>query len=103
MVSLQGLSAIIGMDTLTSNMGQNIFASYTTRPYDYGHKTTQGNKRHLMQSDIRFTYYVLPKMNLRLEVGYIQRGIKDDLGYELQSPYFYLGVKTSIHQFYRDF
>jgi hypothetical protein len=56
-----------------------------------------------MQSDIRFTYYVIPKMNLRLELGYIQRSITDDLGYELQSPYVYLGVKTSIHQFYRDF
>lgn len=103
MLSVQGLSAVIGMDTLNSNLGQNIFLSYTTRPYDYGHKTTQGNKRRLMQSDIRFTYYVVPKMNLRLELGYIQRSITDDLGYELQSPYIYLGVKTSIHQFYRDF
>lgn len=103
MLSVQGLSAVIGMDTLNSNLGQNIFLSYTTRPYDYGHKTTQGNKRRLMQSDIRFTYYVLPKLNLRLELGYIQRSISDDLGYELQSPYFYLGLKTSIHQFYRDF
>ena len=103
MLSFQGVSAVIGMDTLNSNLGQNIFLSYATRPYDYGHKTTQGNKRHLLQSDIKFTYYVIPKMNLRLEAGYIQRSIKDDLGYEFQSPYFYVGLKTSIHQFYRDF
>jgi len=103
MISAQGLSATIGMDTLNSNLGQNIFASYTSRPYDYGHKTTQGNKRQLMQSDVRFTYYVLPQMNLRVELGYIQRSVKDDLGYQLQSPYIYFGVKTSIHQFYRDF
>lgn len=103
MISAQGLSAIIGMDTLNSNLGQNIFVSYTTRPYEYGHKTTQGNKRQLLQSDIRFTYYILPQMNLRVELGYIQRSVKDDLGYELQSPYIYLGIKTSIHQFYKDF
>jgi hypothetical protein len=103
MVSLQGLAATIGMDTLNSNLGQNIFLSYTTRPYEYGHKTTQGNKRQLMQSDIRFTYYVIPQMNLRLELGYIQRSIKDDIGNELQSPYIYLGIKTSIHQVYKDF
>jgi len=103
MLSMQALSAVIGMDTLNANLGQDIFLSYTTRPYDYGHKTTQGNKRRLMQSDIRFTYYVMPKLNLRLELGYIQRSIRDDLGYELQSPYIYLGIKTSIHQFYRDF
>ena len=103
MISFQGLSATIGMDTLNSNLGQNIFLSYTTRPYEYGHKTTQGNKRKLMQSDIKFTYYLIPQMNLRLEVGYIQRSMKDDLGYVLQSPYVYLGIKTSIHQFYRDY
>lgn len=103
MLSFQGVSAVIGKDTLGSNLGQNIFLSYTTRPYEYGHKTTQGNKTRLIQSDIKFTYYVLPKLNLRLELGYIQRSIKDDLGYELQSPYIYVGIKTSIHNFYRDF
>ncbi len=103
MLSFQGISATIGMDTLGSNLGQNIFLSYTTRPYEYGHKTTQGNKMKLMQSDIKFTYYVIPQMNLRVELGYIQRSIKDDLGDELQSPYIYFGVKTSIHNFYRDY
>jgi hypothetical protein len=103
MLSFQGVSAIIGMDTMGSNMGQNIFLSYTTRPYEYGHKTTQGDKLKFMQSDIKFTYYLIPQMNLRLELGYIQRSIKDDRGYELQSPYIYLGVKTSIHNFYRDY
>lgn len=103
MLSFQGLYAIIGMDTLNSNLGQNIFLSYSTRPYEYGHKTTQGNKRTLMQSDVKLTCYLIPKMNLRFELGYIQRSIKDELGYELQSPYIYLGLKTSIHNFYRDY
>ncbi len=102
-ISLQGLTATIGMDTLNSNLGQNIFVSYATRPYEYGHKTTQGNKRQLMQSDIKVTYYILPQLNLRAELGYIQRSIKDDLGYELQSPYIYFGIKTSIHKSYKDF
>jgi hypothetical protein len=103
MLSFQGISAVIGMDTMGSNMGQNVFASYTTRPYEYGHKTTQGNKLKFMQSDVKFTYYIVPQMNLRLELGYIQRSVKDDRGYELQSPYIYLGIKTSIHNFYRDY
>ncbi|MES2512523.1 MAG: hypothetical protein V4580_00190 [Bacteroidota bacterium] len=103
MLSAQGLSAIIGMDAFGSNLGQNIFLSYTTRPYEYGHKTTQGNKMLFLQSDIKFTYYIVPQLNLRLEIGYIQRSLKDDLNYELQSPYVYLGIKTSIHQFYRDY
>ncbi|MBC7695605.1 MAG: hypothetical protein H7141_09185 [Burkholderiales bacterium] len=103
MLSFQGLLAEIGMDSLGVNMGQNIFASYTTRPREYGHKTTQGNKRQLVQSDIKFTYYLIPQMNLRMELGYIQRSISDDRSYRLQSPYIYLGFKTSIHQFYKDF
>jgi hypothetical protein len=103
MISLQGISAVIGMDTLNSNLGQNIFLSYTSRPFEYGHKTTQGNKLMFMQSDLKFTYYLIPQMNLRLELGYIQRSLKDDKGYQLQSPYIYLGVKTSVHNFYRDY
>lgn len=103
MISAQGVYAIIGKDTLGSNLGQNIFLSYATRPYEYGHKTTQGNKQQFMQSDIKLTYYILPQMNLRVEAGYIQRSVKDDLGYELQSPFIYVGIKTSIHNFYRDF
>ena len=102
-ISFQGVSAIIGMDTSGVNLGQNIFLSYTTRPYEYGHKTTQGNKMKLMQSDIKVTYFLVPQMNLRLELGYIQRSVKDDLGYVLQSPYIYFGVKSSIHNFYRDY
>lgn len=102
-LNIQGLSAVIGVDTMGSNLGQNIFVSYTTRPREYGHKTTQGDKLKLMQSDINLTYYLLPQMNMRLELGYIQRAVETESGYKLQSPYIYLGFKTSIHQFYRDF
>lgn len=103
MFMFQGLQATIGMDTLNSNLGQNIFLSYTSRPYDYGHKTTQGNKTNLLQSDLRFSYLILPSMNFRMELGYIQRSIKTDVGYEMQVPYIYFGLKTSLHQFYRDY
>lgn len=102
-ISFQGLYAIIGKDAFGSNLGQNIFLSYTTRPYDYGHKTTQGNKTKLMQSDIKLTYYLIPQMNLRLELGYIQRSVTDQLNYQLQLPYIYLGVKSNLSNFYRDY
>jgi hypothetical protein len=103
MISVQGVYAVIGKDSSGSNIGQNIFLSYTTRPYDYGHYTTQGVKTKFMQSDLRFTYYILPQMNLRVELGYIQRGIESDNGYILQNPYIYLGIKTSFWNFYRDY
>ena len=103
MLSFQGVTATIGMDSIKTNLGQNIFLSYTTRPREYGHKTTQGVRTQFMQSDIKFTYYIVPQMNLRLEVGYIQRSVEDAEGYKLQSPYIYFGVKSSIHNFYRDY
>lgn len=102
-VSFKGVYAIIGMDKFGTNLGQNIFLSYTTRPYDYGHKTTQGNKLNFLQSDIKCTYYLIPQMNLRVELGYIQRHLKDEFNYELQSPFFYFGIKTNFYNFYRDY
>lgn len=103
MISAQGVYANIGIDSTGSNVGQNIFLSYTTRPYEYGHHIGQGVKTTLMQSDIRLTYYLIPQMNLRLELGYIQRSFNDARGYELQNPYIYFGIKTSFWNFYRDF
>lgn len=104
MVSAQGVYANIGVDsTASSNVGQNIFLSYTTRPYEYGHKIGQGVKTTFMQSDLRLTFFIVPQMNLRLELGYIQRSQSDPRGYELQDPYIYFGLKTSLWNFYRDF
>lgn len=103
MFSAEGVYAIIGKDSTGSNVGQNIFLSYTTRPYDYGHYTTQGVKTTMVQSDLRLTFYILPQMNLRVELGYIQRSMRDSKGYQLQDPYIYLGIKTGFWNSYRDY
>ncbi len=103
-VSVKGVYAQVGKDTLMSksNMGQNIFLSYTTRPYEFGHKTTQGDKHTMMQSDLKFTYWVIPNINARFELGYIQQSIKSNGGYVLENPYVYLGFKTSFWNSYKD-
>ncbi len=104
MFSMQGVYAIIGKDsTGASNVGQNIFLSYNTHPKEYGNYTDQGVRSVFMQSDIRFTYIIIPQMNLRVELGYIQRNESNAKGYILQNPYFYFGIKTSIWNFYRDY
>ena len=103
MISAQGVYSKMGVDSTGSNVGQNIFLSYTTRPFEYGHKTGQGIKTTFMQSDLRLTYFLVPQMNLRLELGYIQRSQTDVKGYELQNPYIYFGLKTSFWNFYRDY
>lgn len=103
-LSVKGIYSAVGKDSLQTktNMGQNIFLSYTTRPYEYGHKTLQGDKHELMQSDLKFTYWVIPNINARFELGYIQQSIKSDAGYDLENPYIYIGFKTSFCNSYKD-
>lgn len=102
-LSFQGVYATMGKDSTGSNVGNNIFLSYTTRPYEYGHYIGQGINTTLMQSDIKLTFFIVPQMNLRVELGYIQRAEKNEKGYELQNPYVYFGLKTSFWNFYRDY
>ena len=103
-VSAQGMYAIIGRDSsATSNVGQNIFLSYTTRPFEYGHFTTQGIRHTILQSHLKFTWYIVPDMNARFELGYIQRGEQDTRGYTLQNPYVYVAFRTGFWNNYRDF
>jgi hypothetical protein len=101
----QGMHVLVGKDTAgtKSNIGQNIFVSYNTRSMEYGNKTGQGIKTTVLQSSLKLSYYLIPDMNMRLELGYIQRSEKNSLGYLLQNPYFYLGFKTSFWNTYRDF
>lgn len=101
-IQIKGIYAIMGKDS-TTNLGSNIYLSYVTRPFEYGHKTGQGIKTNYMQSDIKFTYFLIPDMNLRIEIGYIQQTIINTKGYELQNPYIYFGLKTSFWNTYRDY
>ena len=104
-IDLKGIVAAIGKDTLGSSysVGQNIFLSYTLHGVDYGHNILQGNRTTFMQGEIKFSYFIIPGLNLRLEAGFIQRYAKSDFGYLNESPYVYLGIKTSMYNFYRDF
>ncbi len=101
--SWQGMYAVIGKDSLNTNLGQNIFLSYTTRPYDYGHKTGQGLKHTILQSDLRLAYYLIPKINLKVELAYVQRSEQFEKRYQLQNPYICLGIRSTIWNMYKDF
>ncbi|HQQ93441.1 MAG TPA: hypothetical protein PLQ93_02710 [Bacteroidia bacterium] len=104
-IRVQGLYMLIGKDSLSakSNVGQNIFLSYNTRPYDYGHYTTQGVLNTVAQAEFRCTWFLIPELNLRLEAAYIQRSEENTKGYRLQNPYFYFGIKSSIWSTYKDY
>ena len=104
-LSWQGMYALIGKDSLStrSNVGQNIFLSYNTRPFDYGHYTGQGIATTMLQSELKFSYFIIPDLNMRFELCYIQRSEKNTQNYRLESPYVFLSFKTSFWNSYRDF
>jgi hypothetical protein len=102
-ISAQGMYVLIGKDSLGSNVGQNIFLSYATHPNDFGNYTTQGVRTNILQSDVKLTYLLVPKINFRLELGYIQRSESNVKNYRLEEPYIYFGIKSSFWNFYRDF
>ena len=104
-IDAKGTYAVIGKDTANSrySVGQNIFLSYNLRPYDNGHSILQGVKTTFAQGELKFTYFIIRGLNLRLEAGYIQRYLKNDHGYFNQTPFIYFGIKTSMYNFYRDF
>lgn len=104
-ISAQGMYVLVGKDSLNakSNVGQNIALSYTTRPFEYGHYTGQGIQNNILQSSLKFTYYLIPDMNLRMELCYLQRAEKNATGYILQNPFVSFGIKSSFWNSYKDF
>ena len=111
-VDLKVVYAEVGMDTLGSNisMGQNVLISYINRPKlangnpkDFGHYTGQGVNTNFFQSDFKITYYLIPEMNLRLELGYVQTRLTNEKGFDRQAPFVYFALRSNMHNFYRDF
>jgi hypothetical protein len=101
---VQIMTASIGDDTTSTSpsMGQDIFRSYISRPYEYGHYTGQGIHHQKTQTHIKYSYLLVPRINLRIEAGYIQRIEDTTPGYVLQNPYFYAGLRTNFWNSYRD-
>ncbi len=104
-IDLKCIYAVIGKDSsnLHGDIGQNIFLSYNLRSFEYGNNVTQGIQNNFFQGELKFTWFVLPGINMRIETGIIQRFMSNTQGYLREDPYIYLGIKTSMYNFYRDF
>lgn len=95
--------AVHGEDSLASvSYGGNIFQSYSNRPYNYDHFTSQGLKTTIFYSHFRISYLVQSKTNLRAEFGYVFRERKNGLEYE-SNQYVYIGLKTNLWNRYNDY
>ncbi len=75
----------------STNYGGNIYRSYNDNSNEYGNNLLQGNLINLTQIDVSISYMIMPKWNLRFEVGIIYRNI-----YNTSDFYYYGGIKTHI-------
>ena len=103
-IDLKGMYTVVGRDSANSkkSIGQNIFLSYDLRSQDFGNHIAQGIQYNIMQGEFKFTYFIIRGLNLRLEAGVIER-YTHAVGYSNSTPYVYAGIKTSMHNFYRDY
>ena len=69
--SVQQVLYAKGVDTGSSNFGNDIFSAYSSRVQDYGFQTIAGVKSKGAYSNIHIAYECIP--NLYIEAGFIQR------------------------------
>lgn len=101
--SLQGSYALTGTDPESElNMGGNIFQPYISIPHMNGNHIGQGVKNNLFYADVKASYILNPKYNLRLEIGYTQRYRKVEGTATEKSGVINVGLRSSFRNFYSD-
>lgn len=85
-----------------SNVGNDIYKPYTTRSGNYGYFIGNGIKTNLYYTDIRVAYILNPKINLRLELGFVNRIETNSISHN-NTNYITFGLRSSFRNFYYDF
>ncbi len=93
---------LYGADGVGVNFGKNIFRSYEDYPKEYNNFVGQGIKTSVIYNDLRISYLINPKTNLNICIGITDRFERTDFS-KNHSTYFYVGIRTSLHNFYYDF
>lgn len=98
--ALQGLDDPTKPDQST---GGDIFKPYTlSPPVKEGFFIGSGIKSNFLFADLRASYMLNYRNNLRVELGYTNRSLSNSL-YTQQSSYFTVGIRASFRNFYYDF
>jgi len=84
------------------NYGKDIFLDYNTHVQDYNNTIGQGLTTNLIYNTIELSYLINPSYNLNFVLGYTSRIAKSDLGRHTTN-HIYIGLRTSIDNFYYDF
>jgi len=97
--------AVKGVDSSSFNFGGNVFRSDKTPPFQRDLsdiQMIQGMKTTIMYQDIHIGYLVNPSTNLNIVVG-ISNRIEKTNNTTSTTQFVYLGIRTSLANFYYDF
>ena len=98
----QALYARYGLDPAGENYGKDIFSSYDTRVMDYGNKIGQGIGTDLYFAEVKASYLLNPKFNLRLELGGVFRQEQNSIQTSNTSLITF-GLRSTFRNLYQDF
>ena len=98
----QAMYARYGLDpTNSDNVGVDLFKEEVTAD---GYRIAQGNLNHLFYHELRFSYVMNPKYNLRWELGVIDRRNKNTAtGNYQHAAIFTFGLRSSFRTFQREY
>ncbi|RZK69342.1 MAG: gliding motility protein RemB [Pedobacter sp.] len=99
----QGTYARYGLDRDNLNYGKSIFLDNYTHPNDYGNFVGQGIKTNLYFSELKTSYLLNPKYNLRLEVGGVYRRESSDGLASKNTQLITFGLRSTFRNLYQDF
>ncbi len=99
---VQGNYAKYGLDLNGENFGKDINRPYGARTKEDGYKTTNGLTTSLHYADVRISYLINPKYNLRFELGGISRTEKNVLATD-RTTQITFGLRSTFRNIYQDF
>lgn len=90
-----------GEDKEGKNYGKDIFSSYNNFVSEFDNYVGQGLTTTLLYNNIECSYLINPSYNLNFVLGFTNRVTKSDFG-KNTTNYIYIGLRTSIDNFYFD-
>lgn len=97
------LLADYGIDSVaTQSVGQDVYRSYLNSTAQYGHVTGQGVPVMLNVNQLKFTWRLLPDIDLHAELGLLNRNYTEN-GNRQTTNMVFVGIRTALSEFYNDF
>lgn len=105
---LQANLGRIGLDSLGSNWGTDIYLPYTSREQELGNRIGQGLQGNLLYLHGRLAYWVNPKTGLKFEIGMRYRRLQAPGNLETspvalsETTWGFVGLRTELFNRYYD-